>query len=317
MRALFALVACIGALAAAAERSGAAQWPVDASSIPSYVITLKRTPRRFKLFMQGAVSKVLPNLEIFDAVDGSKLDPARDDRFSVLARVNFMRKTRRSHTDLVTLGMAGLYISHVEIWKKIVDSGADLAIVLEDDASIEADLLTRMNVVLKDLPPPTDWDVWILGCLTVDKHSPSAAGDLPSNIHEVQEYYGTQAYVITRRGAQRLIAQAYPMAVQVDAYMAQASMLGIIRTLWRTDGYVNVKQLLLAGTTVQQVYCDLCSLPHDYNRVTDVLKWIALGVVIGMLYYRLPKDWASRVPGLNKCCKRKAAARKRSGEDAT
>ena len=311
--------------AAGAGAGAGAGEPVDPASIPSYVISLKRTPRRFSMFMKsGVVARVLPALTVFDAVDGGTLDPLTDERFSVLARVNMLRKTRRSHTDLVTQGMSGLYVSHVEVWKRVVASGAPMAIVLEDDAAIEPDLLERMRAVLAQLPPPTEWDVWILGCVSVNAHR--AAPGLHPLIHEVSEYYGTQAYVVSRRGAQRLAAAAYPMSVQVDAFMAQASMLGMVRTLWRADGYLDVKQLLWAGTTVQQLYCDLCDLPHDYNRFTDVATWLLLGAALGLAALRLPTAWlAERLPCLRGCllarCLRRAgsaaAAHKRSGEDAS
>ena len=101
-----------------------------------------------------------------------------------------------------------------------------------------------------------------------------------------------------------------------DAFMAQASMLGVIRTLWRADDFIHVKQLLFAGTTVQQVYCDLCELPHDYNRFTDVMKWLCLGIALGLAYYRLPRDWIHRLPGSNRCLRRKSAAVKRDQEEA-
>lgn len=314
------LVAHTTAANATPETAKASTWPVDPASLPAYVITLKRTPKRFTYFMQsGAVEKQFPGLQVFEAIDGKTLDPLTDERFSVLARVNMMRKTRRSHTDLVTLGMAGLYISHAEVWKRIVDSGAELAVVLEDDAEIMHDFQARFGAVMAQLPPPSEWDVYILGCLTVDAHAPAAG--LHAGIHEVQEYYGTQAYAVTRRGAQRLLAAAYPMAVQVDAYMAQASMLGMIRTLWRTDGFLDVRQLMWAGTTVQQLYCDLCNLPHDYNRVTDVLKWLLLGAALGLAFVKLPLSCLERIPGLRICagrCRRHSLAHiKRTGEYAS
>ena len=175
-------------------------------------------------------------------------------------------------------------MSHAEVWSRVLDSGVELAMVLEDDADITPDLLGRLDAVLAQLPPPGEWDVWILGCLTVNAHAPAAG--LAPGIHEVSEFYGTQAYIVTRRGAQRLLSNAFPMEVQVDAFMAQAAMLGIVRTLWRADGYVNVRQLTFAGTTVQQLYCDLCSLPHDYNRASDVLFWLAVGAQLTLLVTR-------------------------------
>ena len=274
--------------ATAAAASGA--WPIPAISIPAYVITLKRTPQRFAQFEEdGRPFRVLPRLARHEGVDGKLLSSLNDDRFSIVARLNMQRGTRRAHSDLVTLGMAGLYISHVDVWQRFLsETGDALAIVLEDDAVVPNDLTTRMDDAMRRMPPPGEWDVWILGAIVVT--ASAQAPGATRGLNEVKGYGGTQAYVITRRGAARLIALSYPMQTQVDAFMSQAAELGLIRTLWFADSSVNVPQrfrIMNQGSTVQQTYCDLCDLPHDYSRLRDVGTWLLVGMCATLLIQRL------------------------------
>ena len=260
-------------------------WPVSVLVVPAYVITLRRTPERFGLFTSAGSFSILPRLVRHDAIDGNTLTPADDNRISIAARLNIQRGTRRAHADLVTLGMAGLYLSHVEVWQRFLAETTDaVAIVLEDDAVITEGLPARMDAALRRLPPPDTWDVWVLGALAVTSSSPSHEGT--RDLHDVTSYSGTQAYVVTRRGAARLVALSLPMEAQIDAFMSHVAELGLVRVLWFADGSVHVPQgfrlLVSGGSTVQSNYCDLCDLPHNYNRTLDVSTWLVVGIAVAI-----------------------------------
>ena len=70
-------------------------------------------------------------------MDGRTLSVVTERRISSRSRVR-SRDTadRRSHSDLQTLGMAGLYISHVDVWAAFLASGEEVGLVLEDDAVV-------------------------------------------------------------------------------------------------------------------------------------------------------------------------------------
>lgn len=264
--------------------AAAAPWPPRAAELPAWVISLRRTPKRYADFSaDGAALRVFPRLERFDAIDGRELDVVNDERFAVSARVAVRRGSRRAHTDLATVGMAGLYISHVDVWTKCAASaGDDVCVVLEDDAVITPALAPRLDALLAALPSPDAWDVVVLGAVRVARSH--AAPGLAPGLHVVDEYAGTQAYLVSRRGAARLLRLAYPMTTQVDAFMSQAAALGLVRALWPSAGDValSVPQRLFAGTTVQERYCHLCDLGDDYNRFVDVARWMAVGAVAAL-----------------------------------
>ena len=102
------------------------------------MITLARTPARLQRFKRSSAAfSEFPRLLEFPATDGRTLEVVTEARLSSRARVRTRDVSgRRAHSDLQTLGMAGLYVSHVNVWKAFLDSGEPLGLVLEDDAVV-------------------------------------------------------------------------------------------------------------------------------------------------------------------------------------
>jgi hypothetical protein len=201
----------------------------------------------------SSADKVFPKLKVFDAIDGKKLDLIADDRVSANGRVITAGNgaTRRRHADVASPGMIGLYISHVDVWRAFLESGAPVGVVFEDDARVPADAAIHFNKLLQSMPPADTWDVWFLGLLRMFESAPAPRSFGPGWVRPTS-FYGTQAYLVTRRGAQRLIDHAYPCTMQVDAFMATMSRLGQIVAVTRTDETVQWSQFgLITGTTVQ------------------------------------------------------------------
>ena len=222
---------------------------------PAWVITLARTPARLARFKRSSSAfSEFPRLQEFSATDGRTLDVISETRLTSRARVRTRDVSgRRAHSDLQTLGMAGLYVSHVDVWKAFLASGEPLGLVLEDDAVVAVGVGVRVEAALAGMPPPEAWDVWLVGALAL-RATGAAPPGLPPGWVAVTDWWGTQAYVVTRRGAAALLAHAYPADAQIDAYMAQMAALGEVLVLSHQD--VDIPQFAwytLGGTTVQCV----------------------------------------------------------------
>lgn len=90
-------------------------------------------------------------------------------------------------------GKQGCLLAHLDVWRRIVDSGVEYATVLEDDVLFHRDWASLAPAYLHSTP--RDWDLLYLG----------AQMDCPSNAHIAQvPVFCTHAYVITRAGARRL-----------------------------------------------------------------------------------------------------------------
>ena len=106
--------------------------PLGQSSIHFYCINLKHRTDRWTAFSQQPVIQEIRKqytFERFDAVAGSTLDINNDTRISLRAKRNIKDKMRRDHEDLNTAGAFGCYLSHVEIWRKVVNNPEPYAIV--------------------------------------------------------------------------------------------------------------------------------------------------------------------------------------------
>lgn len=258
--------------------TGSQKWPLTMQDVNLFVVTLARSPHRWKHFLSsGYGERDFPRLQRFEGVDGRTVNPKNDSRLSVTARVTIMRGHRRDHTDINTLGMVGCYLSHVALWRKVVDDDLPLAVAMEDDAYVTSTQRDRVDGLLAQLPPPTEWDVLILGHAHPPTQTPSKR--FPG-FGDVTYWYGTIAYVVSKRGAQRLLAQALPILFQVDGYMAYMAKLGQLTVVHRKDGQ-DVRSLFGTISSVQDT-CHLCDLPHDYNRVADILFWIVLGIALAI-----------------------------------
>jgi GR25 family glycosyltransferase involved in LPS biosynthesis len=264
--------------AAKAGVSAVGEWPATMATTKLFVVTLARNSDRWEYFLKGGdTAAQFPGLTRFEAVDGRSLNLLNDSRLSLSARVAIMRGTRRDHTDINTPGMVGCYLSHLALWQRVADERLPLAVVMEDDANVQPGLAASVDALLARLPNGDDWDVLLLGYAHPPTEAPS--GRFPG-FGDVSYWHGTIAYVVTARGAARLLAYATPVQFQVDGYMAFMAKLGRL-TVLHDGGAVNVRSVWGTGTTVQD-RCHLCDLPHDYKRMPDVLWWVALGAVLAV-----------------------------------
>ena len=254
---------------------------------PAWVITLARTPGRLKRFQRSSSAyEEFPRLKEFSATDGRTLDVVRDQRISARSRVRSRDSAdRRSHSDLQSLGMSGLYISHVEVWREFLASGEPVGLVLEDDAVVERGTAEQIDAALAGAPPPEAWDVWLVGALAIRSTRAAPPPGFGAGWLDVTDWWGTQAYVLTRRGAAALLAHAYPADAQIDAYMAQMAALGEVVAVSREG--LDIPQFAwytLGGTTVQMyaIYCDACDLPHTFTMASENARLRVAGLVLGI-----------------------------------
>ena len=104
-----------------------------------FVINIKRRPDRLKQFQERCVYR---DIEIVYGFDGknSKNENKKENKI-------FESLPKRLQP-----GARGVWISHLRIWKKIVDQGLPHAMIFEDDAIFNEDFSEKMENVLNCLP---------------------------------------------------------------------------------------------------------------------------------------------------------------------
>mmetsp|Transcript_44719 Transcript_44719/g.83965 ORF Transcript_44719/g.83965 Transcript_44719/m.83965 type:complete len:763 (-) Transcript_44719:27-2315(-) len=140
------------------------------------------------------------------------MQPARDTRDLNEAEVSELDKRGAlpgaASPDFVSRSL-GCLLSHADIWLKRAQSTDPVPwIVLEDDAVLNTsrNIPHLIGESLHALQPP--WDLVLLGAWAPGDQS---VGQWINgcNVGPIKEFYGTFAYVITRRGAQRALAAVW------------------------------------------------------------------------------------------------------------
>ena len=124
---------------------------------------------------------------------------------------------RQSHIVRMTDGEVGCCMSHIRIWKKIVEEDIDVCLVVEDDAN---KILPGFDLILSNLIDklPKDWDVFIIGFMLFrDK------GELVNDdFIKIKEFLLTHCYLINKKGAQKFL-ENLPVDSPIDTFMTRCS----------------------------------------------------------------------------------------------
>lgn len=146
---------------------------------------------------------------VVDAVDGAAMDEA--ERAALLA------PGYACHP-----GVVGCYMSHVEIYRRMVAEGIAVALVLEDDALLNPAFVP----VLRQGLAWTGFDYCFLDCDSINPDGPvyydaASATSVGGGFTAYRTHAGpatTHAYLVTLEGARRRLDFALPIAAPIDVY---------------------------------------------------------------------------------------------------
>ena len=198
------------------------------------VISLDRRPDRWAAFSSRAVTAgIYEKVQRLPAIDAKEFVAHEHPAISLTTAYNIKNGVRRSHHEIDRAGAVGCSLSHFKAWKHLLDSSAPALIIFEDDSPVPPDFQARIETVLAELPP--GWDMVTFyntpyqggqyGC------DPDPAKDT-SPWQTCTSLMGAHAYMISRRGAEKLLAKAYPIEMHVDAYFAYMARMGHLTLLW-------------------------------------------------------------------------------------
>ena len=151
--------------------------------------------------------------EIVEAVDGRELDLA-DPQV-----IDWIAPSARA-ADWFRPTLAACYMSHLSVYRKVLDAGLPWALVLEDDVTIPADLSALAQAVAARL---TGAEIALLNfdSAQVCRVSRQGAEELPSGRKlvlplDVHVPVSAAAYVITREACERITKGALPLRAKND-----------------------------------------------------------------------------------------------------
>jgi GR25 family glycosyltransferase involved in LPS biosynthesis len=198
----------------------------NSSKLPINVINLERDTTRWETLVRDLTNKGVEEQDIqrLPAVYGK-----------TLSKRELETKTTRRARLFCTPGMIGCYLSHVKFWWKVASEPESYQMVLEDDAVVSENFHEKAQQMideLQDNPETKDnWDVLLLGAFSCvhperkyGKYRPQAwlLGDgrkqrrVTQHIQIPHRPLGTHAYILSQRGARKLLNRASKATWHVD-----------------------------------------------------------------------------------------------------
>lgn len=168
------------------------------------------------------------------------------DDFTRIAAVDSKKVRGDCSTSLLQLfgtkSMAGIMMSHMKCWRYIVENNLDYALILEDDFKLsvtEKELVNYSNKLVTSAP--SSWDVILLGYFMGDfvgndlftkivmrlRNIHGEQKDINRYLFKPSTWGGAHGYLLSQRGAQKLI-NTFPKATyHVDFEMARLDFLNV------------------------------------------------------------------------------------------
>ena len=171
--------------------------------IPKFIISLDKNKERQE-YLQKEVYPKLTNYFKCAAFD-AELDDANE-----ILKDNKIFITNTFY-DKCSEGQLGCFLSHFQLWKYIIKSNLDLAIILEDDVKIYSNFNKTIDTIYENLPVKFDY---VHLFIHPDKQNIQYLEGKDGDIIPAEDNFGTVAYIISLRGAKRLVKLVELLKIQ-------------------------------------------------------------------------------------------------------
>ncbi len=266
---------------------------MDLDKLPAICINLRRREDRWKEFQAQPGLAHFPPVKRFEAMDGSQMDILNDPQLGISARRNIIAGVRRSHHEIVAKNSVAIYHTHVAAWKYLLETDAPALIIMEDDLRVDPDSYAKLKRLF-DHPviQGGDWDIINPGALVRQRT------DIDEELSRYDYSYLFHCYIVSRRGAQRLLERAYPIEVHVDHYSALLAQMGSLKVY---GPRVRIFYQRSEDSDNRDGSCQTCHIPNNANeqgryiwngrlRVYQLEESVlAIGLVLGAAY--LVQKW--------------------------
>lgn len=221
-----------------------------------YIIHMKKNADRminFDKYYNNSDLK-FKKYNIFPAIIGKDLNLVDYVTPNTYQQIIETEKTlsRKHHYDL-TRGAVGCYLSHIAIYKKIVNSGIPYGIVFEDDCIINSSFYEKLKDGLKKLP--NDWDIFLLGLMCIKC-------DIKEDYVKVSRFWGTHAYIIKNKSAAKILEHLdKPLSKQIDADLSLLDKKNIIK-IYSINPVITTQE----GAFVSDIQLDVEDTSEAFNE---------------------------------------------------
>ena len=185
-----------------------------------YLINLDRRPDRMEKFMKQYNSSDMNSITLskISAIDGVNIDISKIPLSEVAkGELKQIETTgfRTKHYQL-TRGAIGCYLSHVKVWKNIIDNNYNNGLIFEDDVNLPKNFNKKMNASIKNIPK--DWDIILFGFHCKDCEQ-------MLDYRKVNRFILLHCYAISNTAIVKILKtqSLFPIQQQIDSYLSELS----------------------------------------------------------------------------------------------
>lgn len=260
---------------------------IDLRSTLTYMINLDKDQHEFPDAARR-FSKLGIQVERLSAVYGKSLSKEYIDSVVHPYGLHTIKNEMLTLWDILSLGAVGCSLSHIKAWKMLLDSDQELLHVLEDDADPK-ESVEEMNQFVNEVEKiDPEWDVIYLGYLP--KFLGSCDQKLESGIWRIRSMMpGTQSYLISKRGAKKLMEHAFPLVNAIDAYMSLSFMNRDVRAYRRKSFISQSRPVMPLFSNVQTKMSVRPMIAMIPQGVTGMCYLVTIGVLVYLVYHLVKK----------------------------
>ncbi len=194
----------------------------------TFVIQLERETRRREHVRRMMVEHAFPATPVA-AVDGLALTPGELD---ALVAAGVVEPSFRHAIAPAHLGCA---LSHLGVWRQVVEDDLPAVLVVEDDFVPGSDFWPRFARFHQALP--AGWDLAYLNLWNRLEFGTCPLPGRPA-VHAPSRILGTVGYLVSRRGAERILAHLLPLRDCVDDELDLLFRRGLLRAYAAAENLV-------------------------------------------------------------------------------
>ena len=188
-----------------------------------YVITLNTDKKRVNHVNE--MKTILPELKILDAIDGKSI------RSNFL---NFLKQKKALSNTIIknyTKGTIGCYLSHMKMWTTIRHNKHLNTVIFEDDFTVNNKFKSKVNKVLSELPEDYDICYFFYHPFSEKYYKNFNKFDIYNKqyIRLQVPTWGLVGYMVSLKGAEKLIELCKKMEGPVDNMVSRLILLGKLK----------------------------------------------------------------------------------------
>ncbi len=266
---------------------------MSGKKLMTYVINMPQSENR-RQYMQEKLNSMGIDFSFFVATSGADLDSAYLQKAFCLSQAN------RGHFGARrAVGEIGCAHSHLNVYRKIANGDADMALVLEDDIDFSGEFKHLYDYVQANQATISErFDFIQLGFCTYDgiwdaTSNQFARGKIQVNDRitigtPVEFYWSAVGYFITKAGAEKLLRLGDPVRMVSDYLLAVSPKFGL------KHGIVNIPLVLPSSlndqSNIEQTAAanEVVNIPGDMHQSSSPPRKFTKAWLYHTIKNRLP-----------------------------